>query len=74
MGTFRGFGIGDYARRNMRAPCDFWVPDPGFVAEFDESQHFTSPRNMALAVYADVHPRTHPVSTAGRDVEPLRRP
>ena len=40
----------------MLAGCDYWVPDPGFIVEFDESQHFTSPRKRALSVYADTAP------------------
>ena len=51
--SYRGFGIADFVRRPTLAPCDFWVPDPGFVVEFDESQHFTSSRKLALQVYAD---------------------
>ena len=31
--------------------CDYYVPDPGFVLEFDESQHFTMPRKIALLSY-----------------------
>ncbi len=31
--------------------CDYFVPDPGFVVEFDESQHFTIPRKIALLSY-----------------------
>ena len=54
--THRGFGIGNFVRRDVLAGCDFWVPNPGFIVEFDESQHFTSPRKLALSVYADVHP------------------
>ena len=54
--TFRGFGIGHFVRSQVLAPCDFWVPDPGFVVEFDESQHFTSPRKLALSVYAGEQP------------------
>ncbi len=54
--TFRGFGIGDFVRRDVLAPCDFWVPEPGFVVEFDESQHFTKPRGLALSVYAGKQP------------------
>ena len=54
--TYRGFGIGDYVRSDLLASCDFWVPDPGFIVEFDESQHFTSPRKLALCAYADEHP------------------
>ena len=52
----RGFGIGDFVRRDVLAGCDFWVPDPGFIVEFDESQHFTSPRKLALSVYANEQP------------------
>ena len=46
--THRGFSADDYVRSDVLAPCDFWVPDPGFIVEFDESQHFTSPRKLAL--------------------------
>ena len=53
---YRGYGIGTFVRRNVLAGCDYWVPDPGFVVEFDESQHFTRPRKLALSVYADAHP------------------
>ena len=52
----RGFRIDEFVRINMLAPCDFWVPDPGFIVEFDESQHFTRPRRLALSVYADTDP------------------
>jgi hypothetical protein len=30
---------------------DFYVPEPGFAVEFDESQHFTLPRHIALEAY-----------------------
>ena len=52
----RGFGIGRFVRSDVLAGCDYWVPDPGFIVEFDESQHFTSPRRLALSVYADMGP------------------
>ena len=52
----RGFGIGDFVRRDVLAGCDLWVPDPGFIVEFDESQHFTSPRKLTLSVYANEQP------------------
>ena len=54
--TFRGFGTGEFVRSDMLAPCDFWIPEPGFIVEFDESQHFTSPRKLALGEYPDEHP------------------
>ena len=52
---YRGYGVGTFVRTRMLAGCDYWVPDPGFIVEFDESQHFTRPRKLALAVYADGH-------------------
>ena len=52
----RGFGIGDFVRRDVLAGCDFWVPNPGFIVEFDESQHFTSPRKLTLSMYANEQP------------------
>ena len=55
LATYRGFSSGDYVRSDVLAPCDFWVPNPGFIVEFDESQHFTSPRKLALCAYADEH-------------------
>ena len=52
---YRGYGVGTFVRSRMLAGCDYWVPDPGFIVEFDESQHFTNLRKLALAVYADGH-------------------
>ena len=49
----RGYRIVDFVRSSRLAPCDFWMPDPRFVVEFDESQHFTAPRRSALSAYAD---------------------
>lgn len=37
-------------------PCDFYVFDPPFILEFDESQHFTRARAIALALYPDALP------------------
>lgn len=53
---YRGYSMGTFARSDVLAGCDYWVPDPGFVVEFDESQHFTRPRKLALSVYAEAHP------------------
>ena len=52
----RGYGIREFVRRDGLAGCDYWVPDPGFIVEFDEGQHFTRPRKLALSVYAPAHP------------------
>ena len=54
--SYRTFGIADFVRRRVLARCDFWVPNPGFIVEFDESQHFTIPRKLALEAYADGQP------------------
>ena len=54
--AYRGYGIGTFVRSDVLAGCDYWVPDPGFIVEFDENQHFTSPRKLALSVYADTAP------------------
>lgn len=35
--------------------CDFFMPNPGFIVEFDESQHFTLPRKIALKHYPEKH-------------------
>ena len=37
----------------MLPHCDFFIPNPGFILEFDESQHFTLPRKIALERYPD---------------------
>ena len=52
----RGYGISTFVRTDKLAGCDYWVPDPGFIVEFDESQHFTRPRKLALSAYRDRHP------------------
>ena len=49
----RGFGFDTFVRGQVLSGCDYWVPHPGFIVEFDESQHFTGPRKLALAVYAE---------------------
>lgn len=38
--------------KTMNLPrCDFFVRNPGFIVEFDESQHFTIPRKISLQNY-----------------------
>jgi len=34
-------------------PCDYYVSNPPFILEFDESQHFTRPRLVSLSLYPD---------------------
>jgi hypothetical protein len=47
--SFRGHG--DFVGQKQLPACDYFVPDPGFVLEFDERQHFTAPRKLALERY-----------------------
>lgn len=47
--SLRGFN--DFIRSGTVSPCDFFMPEPGFIVEFDESQHFTVPRRQALSLY-----------------------
>jgi hypothetical protein len=44
-------GYADFIKTDRVPPCDFYVPDPGFILEFDESQHFTRPRLVTLSLY-----------------------
>lgn len=44
-------GHRDFVRTPTMPNCDFWVPNPGFVLEFDESQHFTACRGLTLKKY-----------------------
>lgn len=44
-------GHKDFVRSAMLPNCDFWMPNPGFLVEFDESQHFTECRALTLRRY-----------------------
>lgn len=44
-------GNKDFVYTNTLPNCDYFVPNPGFVVEFDESQHFTIPRKISLTSY-----------------------
>ncbi len=44
-------GHEDFVRTSTLRPCDFFVPDAGFIVEFDESQHFTIPRKISFQNY-----------------------
>ena len=54
--SYRGYGVDDFVKNPKLSGCDFWVPDPGFIVEFDEGQHFTHPRKLALSAYANDSP------------------
>jgi hypothetical protein len=44
-------GNKSFVYTNTLPNCDYFVPNPGFVVEFDESQHFTIPRKISLLSY-----------------------
>lgn len=46
---YRGFK--DFVKVRNLPNCDFFIPDHGFIVEFDESQHFTLPRVITLKKY-----------------------
>lgn len=44
-------GFKEFVKAKTLPNCDFFVPNPGFIVEFDESQHFTLLRKTALEYY-----------------------
>jgi hypothetical protein len=51
LGDWRGQR--DFIKSAQVPPCDFFVSDPPFILEFDESQHFSTARFMTLSCYPD---------------------
>ena len=41
----------DFVHTQTLSPVDFFIPNPGFIVEFDESQHFTACRKLTLSKY-----------------------
>jgi hypothetical protein len=46
-------GFVEFVGTKKLPPSDYFVADPGFLVEFDESQHFTEARNLSLGLYPD---------------------
>jgi hypothetical protein len=44
-------GFREFVKATTLPNCDFFIPSPGFIVEFDETQHFTLPRKIALNMY-----------------------
>jgi hypothetical protein len=44
----------EFIKSKIFPNCDFYIPNPGFIVEFDESQHFTSCRKQSLLNYPDI--------------------
>jgi hypothetical protein len=49
--NYRGFK--EFVKAETLPNCDFFIPKPGFIIEFDESQHFTLPRKITLKNYPE---------------------
>jgi hypothetical protein len=47
--SYRGFK--EFVKSRTLPNCDFFVSNQGFIVEFDETQHFTLPRKVALENY-----------------------
>ena len=43
----------DFVRSDVLPHCDYFISNPGFILEFDESQHFTIPRKITLTLYPE---------------------
>jgi hypothetical protein len=49
LGDLRGHR--DFIKSAQIPPCDYYVTDPPFILEFDESQHFSHSRLITLSFY-----------------------
>lgn len=49
--NFRGHR--DFIKSPLVPPCDYYISAPPFILEFDENQHFSRPRLIALSLYPE---------------------
>ena len=49
LGDWRGHR--DFIKSAQLPPCDYYIPDPPFIVEFDENQHFSRARLVTLNNY-----------------------
>ncbi len=54
LGDLRGHR--NFIKSTQVPPCDYFLTDPPFILEFDESQHFSRPRLVALHNYPENTP------------------
>ncbi|MDT7878137.1 MAG: hypothetical protein RQ862_06235 [Candidatus Caldarchaeales archaeon] len=50
--NYRGYK--EFVKAKNIPRSDFFIPDHGFIVEFDESQHFTIPRKITLELYPEI--------------------
>ena len=51
LGDLRGHRA--FIKSTQMPPCDYFIADPPFIVEFDENQHFSRPRLVALANFPE---------------------
>lgn len=44
-------GFDEFVKSKSLSPVDFYIPSRKLILEFDETQHFTKPREIALELY-----------------------
>lgn len=49
--NYRGFK--EFVRIDTLPQCDYFIPEARIIVEFDESQHFSQPRKIALSHYPE---------------------
>lgn len=49
-------GFEHFVKSTKLPRVDFFIPERNLIVEFDESQHFTKTRDIALSLYPDLHP------------------
>jgi hypothetical protein len=55
-------GHRDFIKSVQIPPCDYFIPDPPFILEFDESQHFSAARLVTLVNYPEHFQVGYPIS------------
>ena len=61
-----------FIKRKSLPPCDLFIPNPGFVVELDESQHFTSARQTSLSQYPGNLPLAFDINNWKRRCEEIQ--
>lgn len=55
-------GFHEFVKAKKLPRVDFFIPDQKLIIEFDESQHFTEPRDIALSLYPNKREFGFPVN------------
>lgn len=46
-------GFNEFVKTKSLSPVDFYIPSQKLIVEFDETQHFTKPRELTLELYTE---------------------